>query len=44
MKRDEILDTAKALINGDRAKDYGDADLNHQRIAGRVEHHSAKRS
>jgi hypothetical protein len=33
MKRDEILDTAKALINGDRAKDYGDADLNHQRIA-----------
>ncbi len=33
MKRDEILDTAKALINGDRAKDYGDAYLNHQRIA-----------
>jgi hypothetical protein len=33
MKRDEILDTAKALINGDRAKDYGDACLNHQRIA-----------
>jgi hypothetical protein len=33
MKRDEILDTAKALINGDRAKDYGDAYSNHQRIA-----------
>jgi len=32
-KRDEILDTAKALINGDRAKDYGDALVNHQRIA-----------
>lgn len=33
MKRDDILDTAKTLINGDRAKDYGDAHLNHQRIA-----------
>jgi hypothetical protein len=33
MKRDQILDTAKTLINGDRAKDYGDAYLNHQRIA-----------
>lgn len=33
MKRDDILDTAKTLINGDRAKDYGDAYLNHQRIA-----------
>ena len=33
MKRDQILDTSKALINGDRAKDYGDAHLNHQRIA-----------
>jgi hypothetical protein len=33
MKRDEILDTAKTLINGDRAKDYGDAYSNHQRIA-----------
>jgi hypothetical protein len=33
MKRNEILDTAKTLINGDRAKDYGDAYLNHQRIA-----------
>ena len=25
MKREEILDTAGDLINGDRAKDYGDA-------------------
>lgn len=33
MNRDAILDTAKSLINGDRAKDYGDAHLNHQRIA-----------
>ena len=33
MKRDEILQTAQTLINGDRAKDYGDAQLNHQRIA-----------
>ena len=33
MKRNEILDTAKTLINGDRANDYGDAYLNHQRIA-----------
>lgn len=33
MKRDEILDQAGNLINGDRAKDYGDAYLNHLRIA-----------
>jgi len=33
MKRDDILYTAQTLINGDRAKDYGDAKLNHQRIA-----------
>lgn len=33
MKRDEILDKAKELINGPRAKDYGDAFANHQRIA-----------
>ena len=33
MKRDEILDTAKELINGQRAKDYGDAFENHRRIA-----------
>jgi len=33
MKRDEILHTASELINGDRAKDYGDAYLNHMRIA-----------
>ena len=34
MKRDEILDAAKALINGKRAEDYGDAYFNHERIAG----------
>lgn len=33
MTRDEILDTAKALISGDRDKDYGDAADNFQRIA-----------
>ena len=33
MKRDDTLDTAKNLVNGARAKDYGDALLNHQRIA-----------
>ena len=33
MKRDDVLDTAKGLINGDRARDYGDAYFNHQRIA-----------
>ena len=33
MKRDEVLDTAKELINGQRAKDYGDAYDNHSRIA-----------
>ena len=33
MKRDEILKEAETLINGDRAKDYGDAYLNHKRIA-----------
>jgi hypothetical protein len=33
MTRDETLDAAKTLINGDRAKDYGDAYLNHARIA-----------
>jgi hypothetical protein len=33
MKRDEVLDKAKSLINGDRAKDYGDAYENHGRIA-----------
>lgn len=33
MKRDEILETAKELINGDRAKDYGDATENFDRIA-----------
>ena len=33
MKREQILDKAKTLISGDRAKDYGDAYLNHKRIA-----------
>ena len=33
MKRDEVLDTAKQLINGSRAKDYGDAFANFSRIA-----------
>jgi hypothetical protein len=33
MKRDEVLDTAKELINGQRAQDYGDAYDNHSRIA-----------
>ena len=29
MKRDEVLDKAKELINGQRATDYGDAYDNH---------------
>lgn len=33
MKRDEILDTAKALINGDRQSHYGPPDENFRRIA-----------
>jgi hypothetical protein len=33
MNRDEILTTAEQLINGPRAKDYGDAAENFQRIA-----------
>ena len=33
MTRDEILDTAKELINGPKAKDYGDASDNFDRIA-----------
>jgi hypothetical protein len=33
MTSDEILDTAKELINGPRAKDYGDASDNFDRIA-----------
>jgi hypothetical protein len=31
--RDETLDKAKALINGERARDYGDAWQMHYRIA-----------
>ena len=33
MNREDILKTAIGLINGDRAKDYGDALDNHNRIA-----------
>jgi len=33
MRREEILKQAEQLINGDRAKDYGDAYQNHWRIA-----------
>ena len=33
MKRDEIIAKATELINGDRKEDYGDAYLNHMRIA-----------
>lgn len=33
MTRDEILDSAKALINAERARDYGDAWDSHSRIA-----------
>jgi len=33
MKRDEVLNKAKELINGQRAKDYGDAYDNFTRIA-----------
>ena len=33
MQRNECLEQAKVLINGDRAVDYGAALTNHQRIA-----------
>ena len=33
MNRDDILETAQNLVRGDRAKDYGDAFENHERIA-----------
>jgi|TARA_R100000479_G_scaffold145545_1_gene80990 hypothetical protein len=32
-KREEILEEAERLVNGNRAKDYGDAYENHDRIA-----------
>jgi hypothetical protein len=32
-KRNDIIETAKDLINGDRAADYGDALDNHVRIS-----------
>ena len=33
MKREEILRKAESLVNGPRAKEYGDAHENHARIA-----------
>ena len=33
MKREEILKKAESLVNGPRAKEYGDAHENHKRIA-----------
>jgi len=33
MKRDQILNQARDLVNGPRAQDYGDALINHERIA-----------
>jgi len=33
MDRAKVLDTAKDLISGDRAEDYGDADVSFGRIA-----------
>jgi len=33
MKREDILNAASLLVHGDRAKDYGDAFDNHERIA-----------
>lgn len=33
MKREEILQTAENLINGDRSREYGDAQQNFQDIA-----------
>ena len=33
MNRDEILNKSQFLINGERAKEYGDAYENHKRIA-----------
>ena len=33
MKREEILQKAESSVNGPRAKDYGDAYENHDRIA-----------
>jgi hypothetical protein len=33
MKREELLEKAESLVNGARAKHYGDAYENHERIA-----------
>jgi hypothetical protein len=35
MTRDEILETAQGLINGDRARDYGDAKATHRSVRRR---------
>ena len=32
-KREDILKEAEQLVNGERAKEYGDAYVNHKRIA-----------
>ena len=33
MERNDLIDSAKELVNGDRAEVYGDAKINHERIA-----------
>ena len=33
MRREQILEKAEELVNGPRAKDYGDAYENHERVA-----------
>ena len=39
MKREDVLREAEKLINGQRAKDYGDAYHNHNRIKGALVSH-----
>ena len=34
MNRNDLINSAKELINGDRANIYGDVKINHERIAG----------
>ena len=33
MNRNDLINSAKELVNGDRAEVYGDAKINHERIA-----------
>ncbi len=33
MERNDLIDSARELVNGDRAEVYGDAKINHERIA-----------